>query len=191
MEYEVEGAVFATHIGTRTVNTRNPNEAAVLREHLSGRVMRGVKSDLRRCFYAGLEDGQAAAGRMSELCRFDQDVDARTGQSPKNDIFDQRKIWTELYGDGGVRQVQDATGEFRPLDSVVERYDFARFGNPLLPNRPERSASLWQCHDKLTTDPSGRLNVDFVPTTWSLSVPVPSAYRGGRGEDPALSLIHI
>jgi hypothetical protein len=126
---------------------------------------------------------------MGELCRFDQDVDSFTGRSPKNDIFEQRKIWMELYGDGAVRQVQDASGEFRLLSSVVERYDFARFGNPLLPNRPARTASLWQCHDKLTTDPSGRLNIDYVPTTWSLSVPVPSAYRiEGAGVKTQLGL---
>lgn len=189
MEYEVEGAVFATHVGTRQVSARKTNEAAVLREHLSAKVMRGVKSDLRRCFYAGLEDGHGAAGRLGELCRFDQDVDQLSGRSPKNDIFEQRKIWQELYGDGGVRQVQETTGEYRPLDSVVERYDFSRFGNPLLPNRPARSASLWQCHEKLTTsgDTQGRLL--YVPTTWSLKVPVPNRYRiEGAGVKTQLGL---
>ncbi len=189
MEYEVEGAVFATHIGTRDVNSRNTNEAAVLRQHLSEKVMRGVKSDLRRCFYAGLDDGQGAAGRLGELCRFDQDVDAISGRSPKNDIFEQRKIWQELYAGGGVRSVQEATGEYRQLSSVVERYDFARFGNPLLPNRPARSSSLWQCHDRLTDDDVGQGRGEYVPTTWSLSVPVPTTYRiEGAGVKTQLGL---
>ncbi len=188
MEYQVEGAVFATHVGT-TPQSSGQSEAGALRQFLSEKVMRGVKSDLRQCFNTGLSEGQTSPRRLGELCGFASDVDPTTGKSPRNDIYEQRKIWQELYGGGSVRQIQDGTGTFRPLTSVVERYDFSRYGNPLLPSRTSRTTALWQCHDKLTSDPAGRLNTAFVPTTWNLAVPVPSAYaREGAGVKTQLSL---
>ena len=213
MAYQVEGAAFATHIGTRPADeTRvafdNQQEGAKLRLRLRDKAMSGVKADLRQCFQAGMDDGAFSPRRLAELCGFlpwsedEPAALAALGAEPptaasrgeesrrmRNATHDARKVWQELYGEGVARSVQTVTGEIAQLFSAIDRYNYARFGNPLLPTRGNRSESLWQCHGDLTADPSGQLNTKFVSTMWDLSVPVPGAYRiEGAGVKTQISL---
>ncbi|MEL6345919.1 MAG: hypothetical protein AAFV53_22600 [Myxococcota bacterium] len=191
MEFQLEGAIFATHIGTRPSRAAfdDQSEGGKLRLKLSGLATLGVKADLRQCFNTGMGDGPYAAKRFGELCDFASQTDPNTGKNVRNDIFDERKVWKELYSAGKAKSVQDVTGELNELTAAVERYDFARFGNPLLPNRGNRSMSLWQCHEYLQPEPSGRLETQFVSTKWDLSVPIPGTYRiEGAGVKTQLSL---
>lgn len=215
VESQVSGAVFATHVGTRPATSSRSYEEAgtegsALRLYLADKATQGTKRELRDCFYDGMDRGVSGPKRMAELCGFlpgltDEEAEegslvASLGELPyssqelrelrtKNQTYDDLKVWRELYGDGHARSILDVTNNTRQLTSVVERYDYARFGNPLLPNQGERLEALWACHGDLMSEPNARLDVRFEKTLWDLAVPVPNTYRiEGAGVKTQLSL---
>lgn len=202
LESQVSGAVFATHVGAQPSTdsrdyTNFRDEDTALRMYLADQATQGTKRELRDCFYDGMARGVTGPERMAELCGFlPADLTDVGGDDPfsvgsvsgqispeirerqmKNQVYDQQKIWQGLYGQGAARSILDVTGVSRRLSGVVERYDYARFGNPLLPNQGQRMEALWACHGNLSATPDARLDTAYEPTLWDLSVPVPNTYR--------------
>jgi hypothetical protein len=207
IESQISGAVFATHIGTTDRGYQDSSsEGQDLRRYLADKATQQTKRTLRDCFYDGMKSGVNDAKSLAELCGFlpaesgaivEEDrllLDGgATSQPPNrsdralrlhNEVYDSFKVWRELYGEGGHFILDE-----RVLSSAIERYDYARFGNPNMPYHGQRFDSLWVCHGDLSQEANASLTTQEVATMWALDIPVPNTYRiEGAGVKTQLSL---
>ncbi|MFH1466855.1 MAG: hypothetical protein ABIO70_20900 [Pseudomonadota bacterium] len=168
VEHRVEGAVFATHIGTpETVGGRG-REAADLRAVLTDQALVGVADDAARCFRVG-EDAGLAGEDYAHLC----------GEPDRTDrLMAKRKIWRVLEGAQAADEPAQEAGE-----DLLDRYVAARFGGM----KPKQTTDLWQCHLELTEASGGRPR--WASTMWDLAVPVIDTYGvHGKGVRTQLGL---
>jgi hypothetical protein len=145
IEYSLEGAMVATHVGS--VLAEDPardSDAAALRRSVMQASTADMPGEYARCFADGAENG-ISGGQFSDLCG---EVDLRDRY-----YSEQVKIWAALSG---------STTEDRDL---VTRYVHSRFGQEV----PDGSLELWQCHRDLTT---GEADFSTSRARWSQVAPV-------------------
>lgn len=159
LENRVEGAVFATHIGTAGEPGQG-SEASRLRDSLMERAVVGMSDDAERCFRLGTQE-LLAADEYAGLCGPDERLERRLAS---------RKIWGQLGAQPGL------VGDEEP-PPLLDRYVQARFGGAGEPG----TTDLWACHLALQTAPE-ELRDGQVGVRWDLSLPVPVRYdTEGRG----------
>lgn len=154
LESRVEGAVFATHVGSSGTPSED-NEAAALRAYTVGVAMVGSSNDAQQCFLVGMDRG-VEGDRYTGVCSADGKTADRVDRG-----FDESKIWQELSGPTeGV--------------SLINRYVSARFGA-----EKEDLTDLWQCHERLvplTEEGARKPRPDRVMGMWDIPIPIPTDY---------------
>lgn len=167
VEARVEGAVFATHIGSTIAGSGEAeSEASKLRRIAVDVAMVGATPDTKECFRVGMDSGLDATS-YAGICspRGPDKVDSEFEKSSK--------IWVALKGDGST-----PTGE-----SLVSEYVSARFGASDGGTLPP----LWECHLSL----EGRASTSMSSQVgyWDIPIAIPSTYRiGGSGARSQLQL---
>jgi hypothetical protein len=165
-EHQVEGAIFAAHIGApatraapalggRERDRERESEPSALRELLAGHATSGMPDAIKRCFEAGIDEGPLAARRYADLCG---------GPDTSDRANDEKKGWEVLAA-------EEETGDL----ALIERYTRARFGEGRF-LRAQNAPPLWECHLNLDGELQDPDMPRFVETTWDLTVPVPLRY---------------
>ncbi len=155
VEAVVEGAVYATHVGSPLdEDPAREQDAAKLRRALLFPALANTKADGQRCFKHGMSFG-LDGGQYYRMCG-----DLGANQADKfEDTLQTSKIWTKLGGAEG----------FVPTVSLVDRYAAARFANPKSDRAP-----LWACH--LALDLGEPFVLGARMGLWDIPIPTPEAY---------------
>lgn len=164
VEARVEGAVFATHVGTPMgTDPSGESDSARLRRAMLFKAMSSATSEAQACFSRGMREGLAGE-RYIGLCLDGEDrLDVRANRS---------KIWQKLAG-------------AVPIDGPANL--IARYSNTRFARADTEVPSLWQCH--LGLESPDEMVLGGRMGAWEIPVPVPEDYDiNGSGVRTQLSL---
>ena len=185
MEARVEGAVFATHVGSARGRTTAGRKT--LRELATDYALVGVPDELAQCFREGMRNG-LNVDQYHGMCSSGREF---TDSADRD--FGGLHIWQKLSGNHTSAPVAG--------HGLIDRYGSARFGIPFdipedvdISSEVERQVSraneIWQCHMGLT----GQYLPGAPPSSstlglWEVRIPLPSSYDvSGTGARAQLQL---
>lgn len=151
LENKVQGAVFATHIGTPLGEAGEEEKTSELRRFMFGQAMVGVGSEAQQCFRVGMNDGLSAT-HYQAMCGDEPDrFDLKTNRS---------KMWKKLAG-----KVPDSGAV-----TLADRYMGSRFASP-----NTNVNDLWSCHLGLSRP--GPVVLGSRRGFWEMPIPLPDVYN--------------
>ncbi len=164
VESRVEGAIFASHVGSPLSDTpAREKGGAALRRAMLFQAMVGVTSDAQTCFRRGMSTGLVGL-QYEGIC---SDTPDRLDKQ-----FKRSKIWTKLGGPA------PELGEV----TLIDRYAGARYRST-----DTKIDNLWSCH--LGLDLGQEMVLGRRTGMWDVPIPIPVAYDiGGRGARNQLTL---
>lgn len=164
-ESMVEGAIFATHVGSRLQDgVTKESGGSALRRAMLFQAMVGVTTDASTCFRRGMDSGTDSL-QFERMCVDEADrLDRRIAKS---------KMWRKLGGSA------PETGDEITL---IDRYAGSRYRAP-----DTKRPSLWQCH--LALESPEEVVLGRRVGKWDITVPVPARYDiNGAGAQTQLTL---
>ena len=144
MEYQVQGGVLATHVGSPLAQEEEADsEPAALRRIMVQRSTGELPKEFRVCFEEGVDNGIDVVDGYHQLCG---EVDEKD-----RSILENSKIWRLL---GGIETSESGAvlvsmpdplmqAQFEDREDLVSAYFRARFPSKV-------NGDIWKCHAKLT-----------------------------------------